>query len=286
LIICVSRNGLFLSVLYPTGLSLSSHKEFRFLLPALPFCHIACACVLDYYKNSKQKKNSYLEVNAYKLCNLYLGSVAVAHMGALAYFSVYHQAGPETSYRKIIEILTTSLSKFSSGNNTTSLVSVLLLAPCHAFPGYAFLPVMKPISECDGGGDSGPTGAQRWIAVGMDKGNKENNCVSFKLYFPDCSPDVVGITESREFEMSPVNFFNNVTKRSKSGGHLDWDLVSDPDVIVTFDGYYDQELEPVLSERGYSIMHSYHHAHVRYDMDDPVSKKRVFVLMKKKSSSY
>lgn len=170
--------GVCLGLLYPAVLSLSPHKEFRFLLPVLPFLHLAAAC-----EAVRRGKGS--------LClRLYLRAAVGCHVVAAVYLCTRHQAGPEMAYRDLVRL---------RPHTGSTQATVLLLAPCHAFPGYAFLPPVRV------GGKFNELTQSRHRS---DDSVGDRYASPYRLLFPDCSPDV-GWSETMRFGQDPAGYLSS-----------------------------------------------------------------------------
>lgn len=182
-----------MSILYPVLLSLSPHKEFRFLLPSLPGLHLAAAyCGLQLFRDKRVRQGVYV------LC-----FVVGCHVLAALYFCIYHQAGAECAFQGLGDLLNEAALAFNGTEYiATNVVSVLLLAPCHAFPGYAFLPVFPSQIDTD----------QESI----------RHISNVELIFPDCSPDLQGMSESERLQqLGPTSYLHEVISyraRNQQGG--------------------------------------------------------------------
>lgn len=100
--------------------SLSPHKEFRFLLPALPLALILSACAIS---NVKLQRPSLL-----------LGLIILTNLPHALYLSTVHQRAP-------IDVCDYLAAKMPS---EPSRASVHFLTPCHATPYYSYLHTPLP----------------------------------------------------------------------------------------------------------------------------------------------
>eukprot|EP00603_Paraphysomonas_imperforata_P007236 CAMPEP_0114416698 /NCGR_PEP_ID=MMETSP0103-20121206/2566_1 /TAXON_ID=37642 ORGANISM="Paraphysomonas imperforata, Strain PA2" /NCGR_SAMPLE_ID=MMETSP0103 /ASSEMBLY_ACC=CAM_ASM_000201 /LENGTH=348 /DNA_ID=CAMNT_0001584935 /DNA_START=1106 /DNA_END=2152 /DNA_ORIENTATION=+ len=263
--------------LYIICMSLSPHKEFRFLLPCLPSMHWWLAKVVH---ASCQRKDS-VHSNPIKKVRmsrgvLWLHVVVAVHVGGAVYLCTQHQAGTEHAFHSLHERIMqgvfspSAVCSFSQDSSTSCGIAshdvsvwqtdenvngdrevaiyVHLLAPCYSFPGLSFLAPLPPLT-------------------------------TVSLFSPTCSPEITSseLSESALFEQSPLNFWNSKTHshspgRERVNTSSPWPA---PDVVMTFDGYLTGELVTALAERDLIEVGRFHHAHFKYDMDDPVSKRAV-----------
>ncbi|XP_065322971.1 GPI mannosyltransferase 3-like [Gordionus sp. m RMFG-2023] len=116
---------LILSILI---LSIFPHKEFRFLLPIIPFFSILAGNFYAKLDNGKIAFVKKLFPDHWKIIkNVYIGLVIIIHLNMAIYFSLIHQRGT-------IDILK-YIYKQSNLQNT----STLLLMPCYSTPHYSHL---------------------------------------------------------------------------------------------------------------------------------------------------
>lgn len=118
----LQRLALILPAVYVALHSCVAHKEFRFLLPCLPFMHMVAAAGL----RRARRRGHALGSNA-----ALGGAVLLAHGMAFAFFSLYHQRGT-------IAIMGEVTSALGAGGGARA-GAVDFLMPCHSAPAYSHL---------------------------------------------------------------------------------------------------------------------------------------------------
>ena len=66
-------------------------------------------------------------------------------------------------------------------------------------------------------------------------------CIATRLVCDTCDRDERNVTQSQQFEKSPVDFYSSILNNSNV---TRWPL---PDIVVTFDAYVD-ELTPIFEK--------------------------------------
>jgi hypothetical protein len=122
---------------------------------------------------------------------------------------------------------------------------VLLLSPCHAFPGYSLLSLLTEKSgrkiellslDCS----PSPLKSEKLIDLTDKNDSSSEQCLQTAT--KSCTNAPI-ITQSKQFENSPNEFINEKN-------HL-WSTYGNKiDYILTFNSYY-EDLRPILSERGF-----------------------------------
>ena len=138
----------------------TKHKEIRFLLPILPLFHMYIGAIIEkvFFHGAKSLRRVFM---------FYLGIGVVLQLIASMYLLFYHQVGTEKSFEYLSGFVKRTYSSVSN-------VSVHILAPCHAFPGYSHLTVPG---------------------------------INVLLQEPDCYPSLNHFTESQLFEQSSFEFW-------------------------------------------------------------------------------
>lgn len=115
-------------VSFTTILSLSSHKEFRFLLPILPlFCLLAASQWA--VQESKLRSHRFLR-----------RVFVLANAAAFVYLGLIHQRAPLDVNQRIVQLIQErQRHRLGSGNMTTTTVHYLM--GCHSTPLYSHLHV-------------------------------------------------------------------------------------------------------------------------------------------------
>jgi len=123
----LSRNIAFPSIILTVlfSYSLNAHKEFRFVLPALPIALILASFALTWLWNrsSKSKFGSRLW-----FCSTL--TLVVTNLPAIYYFSQVHQRAPIDLIR---------YTESNSKNNNGSVSSIDFMLPCHTTPFQSYL---------------------------------------------------------------------------------------------------------------------------------------------------
>jgi hypothetical protein len=133
----------------------------------------------------------------------------------------------------------------ASSLSSKSNVVVLLLTPCHAFPGYSLLSLLTEKSgrkikflslDCS----PSPLKSEKMIDLIDISDSSSEECLQTATQSCTNAPIM---TQSKQFEKSPIVFINETNHLwSKYGNKIDF--------ILTFNSYY-EELRPILSDRGF-----------------------------------
>ena len=215
-------------VVFPLGLHcFSYHQELRFLSPVLPAAHIVLGSGIALWtvRAGKDKYQSRRTIAA-----LLLGAIALVHSIGAVYLLVRHQGGPERAARQVA-LMAASSSK--------QQFSVMLLAPCYAFPGYSFMHTPPH--------------------------------VQMRLVEPEkCSP-FEEKSDSSLFEESPLTYYFRLSAKAGADAVLTFDAYSEKD-----EGQ-GKTLEQALLRDGYLLQETFHHADFRYDYDSAFAPKKVLL---------
>jgi GPI mannosyltransferase 3 len=114
------RNLWIITISYVAAVSLSSHKEFRFILPVLPLiCLLTASHVQRFIGGGSRSRK------------LFLGSIwIIANLVALLYLGMFHQSGPVSVNHEIAYL---AASNFPA-KPTSPIVVHYLTGSCHSTP--------------------------------------------------------------------------------------------------------------------------------------------------------
>lgn len=217
-------------IVFPLGLHcFSSHQELRFLAPILPAAHIVLGSSITLW-TMKAGKDKY--ESRRQLALRVVGVIAMVHLLVALYLMTLHQSGPETAVREVVQMAATS------GKST---FSVMLLAPCYAFPGYSFMHTPPH--------------------------------VELLLEPLPCSP-------FEEKETSPSSLFANSPLAYYRSAKAGADAVLTFDAYSEKEEKSSETLEKALLRDGYVLDKSFHHAHLQYDFDSEFAPKRALLYRK------
>lgn len=145
----------------------SKHKEIRFLLPILPIFHMYIGAVVErvFIHGAKTSRRIFMS---------YIAVGVVLQLIVTIYLLFFHQVGTEKSFSYLSDFVKRTYS-------TNSNVSIHILSPCHAFPGYSHITAPK---------------------------------INVLIQEPDCYPTLNYFTESQLFEQSSFKFWKQKLENS------------------------------------------------------------------------
>ncbi len=307
-----------IALMYVVGLSvLSSHQEFRFLLPCLPIMHMMAAhavCTLlnrgadttdgsnmDYCSAPsegvcvKASPPSFI----YELKRGAFFACFVGHIVAASYLLSLHQSGTEAALQLVAQDVA-ARHPLSTAINPAPTTHVILAAPCYAFPGYAYIhspayPVQLHMPDCQVGGpalfDRNPVEQTKAMIA-------QYQLSVIQELSSSSSPSSAGAGACGRNRPHPAYDFQLPEEMDAGGDSV---MPEDPRgtqpqqmqpqegreclaeesavYVLTFDSY-STKLRPLLDQHRFQELYQVHHAHVPYDMDDPFPKMMVEVFQR------
>jgi len=298
----------FVVIIYPLGLSLSPHKEFRFLLPVIPLAFVlaGAATVNDILPSSsssspssptpssshspnKRNRRRHKKRHPFLLPVLLL---VLTHAPVALYFSRVHQRGPIDVMSYLSARLEADVQleqrqqqeqkqERAKGAREGRDVRIDFLMPCHATPWTTHMHVPAFFSSSSSYSSSPPSLPHRRLL----------------LQHLDCSPNLHGhasqATATDEFLLDPLGY---ATQRygeksgggssSSSGGGLKGTssslpsslAPSLPDYIVAFNSAAREMEKFLVSVKGYQVDAMLFHSAFKGDVDSPRHEDSIIVF--------
>jgi GPI mannosyltransferase 3 len=227
------RNLWFILISYVAIMSFNGHKEFRYIHPVLPLVCLltgpalrswAVGTEVDAAASPPRRWNGLRKV-------LVLALFGIANLVPVLYLGLFHQSGPVSVNRKILEVAREAAAAPSSSTEPARFTVYYWTGECHSTPLHSHLH------------------------------HPRHPRIEFDTWSLDCSPtcradpDPIAC-ETKRFQHDPIQFANdalclieaekNATTSAHDAGSNECRPI--PDFVVTFSSYV-QALDPVLCDQ-------------------------------------
>jgi GPI mannosyltransferase 3 len=234
-----SRNLWCILVSYVVIMSFNGHKEFRYIHPVLPLVCLLTGPTMRSWAVGNRVGGSATSASGWRRnarAMLVVAVFAIANLVPVLYLGLFHQSGPVSVNRKIVEVARGAAATASSSSSTTqsstsqpSRYTVYYwTGECHSTPLHSHLHQPR------------------------------NPSLAFDTWSLDCSPNCRAdpdpvACETQQFQHNPVQFATDAlcieeATEDQNATSAEGKCRPVPDFVVTFSSYV-QELDPLLRDR-------------------------------------